>query len=44
VQNNLVHGSDSPENARAEIVLWFSPAELVDYQNVDNAWVAGSAS
>jgi nucleoside-diphosphate kinase len=44
VQNNLVHGSDSPENARAEIALWFSPAELVDYQNVDNAWVAGSAS
>jgi nucleoside-diphosphate kinase len=44
VQNNLVHGSDSPENARAEIALWFSPAELVDYQNVDNVWVAGSAS
>jgi nucleoside-diphosphate kinase len=39
VQNNLVHGSDSPENARAEIALWFTPAELVDYQNVDNAWV-----
>ncbi len=44
VQNNLVHGSDSPENARAEIALWFTPAELIDYQNVDNAWVAGSAS
>jgi nucleoside-diphosphate kinase len=44
VQNNLVHGSDSAENARAEIALWFTPAELVDYQNVDNAWVAGSAS
>src|SRR6185369_17874599 len=27
VQNNLVHGSDSPENARAEIALWFSPGE-----------------
>ena len=25
VQNNLVHGSDSPENAAAEIALWFTP-------------------
>src|SRR5207245_259640 len=23
VQNNLVHGSDSPENAAQEIALWF---------------------
>src|SRR5262249_47538632 len=29
VQNNLVHGSDSPENAAAEIALWFKPDELV---------------
>src|SRR5476649_2048623 len=29
VQNNLVHGSDSPENAAIEIALWFSPQELV---------------
>jgi nucleoside-diphosphate kinase len=42
VQNNLVHGSDSPENAAAEINLWFKPDELVNYQPVDNAWVAGS--
>ncbi|HEX4590291.1 MAG TPA: nucleoside-diphosphate kinase, partial [Gemmataceae bacterium] len=25
VQNNLIHGSDSPENAAAEIQLWFRP-------------------
>src|SRR4051812_7056730 len=25
VQNNLIHGSDSPDNARAEIALWFKP-------------------
>src|SRR5262245_52041774 len=31
VQNNLVHGSDSPENAAAEIALWFTPEELVNY-------------
>ena len=41
VQNNLVHGSDSPENAEAEIALWFKADELVSYQPVDAAWVAG---
>jgi nucleoside-diphosphate kinase len=41
VQNNLVHGSDSPENADAEIALWFKPGELVGYQPVDQPWVAG---
>ena len=41
VQNNLVHGSDSPDNARAEIALWFKPEELVNYQPVDSQWVAG---
>jgi nucleoside-diphosphate kinase len=39
VQNNLVHGSDSPENAAAEIALWFTPAELVSYTPADGAWV-----
>src|SRR5262249_3088559 len=42
VQNNLVHGSDSPENAAMEIGLWFRPEELVDYQLVDGLWVAGT--
>lgn len=39
VQNNLVHGSDSPENAAAEISLWFKPDELVSYPLCDAAWV-----
>lgn len=39
VQNNLVHGSDSPENAAAEIALWFRPDELVGYTPVDATWV-----
>lgn len=39
VQNNLVHGSDSPENAALEIALWFPPEELVKYENVDSKWV-----
>lgn len=39
VQNNLVHGSDSAENAAAEIKLWFKAEELVSYQPADAAWV-----
>ena len=41
VQNNLIHGSDSPDNARAEIALWFKPEELVNWQPADAPWVAG---
>ena len=39
VQNNLVHGSDSPENAAAEIALWFRSDELIAYPMCDAAWV-----
>ena len=39
VQNNLVHGSDSAENATLEISLWFQPDELIGYPSVDAAWV-----
>lgn len=39
VQNNLVHGSDSPENAAAEIALWFKPEELVAFTQTDASWV-----
>jgi nucleoside-diphosphate kinase len=42
VQNNLIHGSDSPENARAEIALWFRPEELVSYDPADKNWIEGS--
>src|SRR5438132_7240526 len=30
IQNNLIHGSDSAENAVAEIALWFKADELID--------------
>jgi nucleoside-diphosphate kinase len=36
---NLVHASDSPETAAAEIGLWFSPDELVDYRRAVDAWI-----
>jgi nucleoside-diphosphate kinase len=39
VQNNLIHGSDSPDNAKAEIELWFRPGELLDYTLTDAAWI-----
>src|SRR4029079_11985198 len=39
VQNNLIHGSDSPETAATEIALWFRPEELVSYQPVDAPWI-----
>jgi nucleoside-diphosphate kinase len=42
VQNNLVHGSDSPENAAMEIGLWFGADELVDNKPADDAWVGNT--
>ena len=42
VQNNLVHGSDSAENAALEIALWFTPEELVNYASADATWIAGA--
>jgi nucleoside-diphosphate kinase len=41
IQNNLVHGSDSPENAATEIALWFKPEELVNWRPADHDWVIG---
>jgi nucleoside-diphosphate kinase len=36
---NLVHASDSPENAAAEITLWFRPEELHSYERAIDRWV-----
>lgn len=36
---NLVHASDSVENAQAELALWFAPAELVAYARATDPWV-----
>ena len=41
IQNNLVHGSDSQENASAEIALWFKAEELVSWKPADHDWVIG---
>jgi len=38
---NLVHASDGPETAAAELALWFAPGELVDYGREIDRWVIG---
>jgi nucleoside-diphosphate kinase len=36
---NLVHASDSPDNAAAEVALWFADAELLGYEREIDRWV-----
>ncbi len=40
---NLVHASDSPETAEAELALWFRPDEFVDYAREVDRWVLAPA-
>jgi nucleoside-diphosphate kinase len=40
---NLVHASDSPENAAAELALWFKPEELLSYERDVDRWVLAPA-
>ncbi len=40
-QNNLLHGSDSPESAAREIALWFGEGEVLDYTIAGSDWVFG---
>lgn len=34
---NLIHCSDSPEEALRETAIWFSPNEIIDYRQVQEA-------
>jgi len=36
---NLVHGSDGPETAAAEIALWFNEDELLSYSRDADRWI-----
>jgi nucleoside-diphosphate kinase len=38
-QFNLVHASDGPETATAEIDLFFKPDEIVEYQRATDTWI-----
>jgi nucleoside-diphosphate kinase len=40
-RKNLVHASDGPESAAAELALWFEPHELVTYERGIDRWVLG---
>ncbi len=42
-QNNLLHGSDSPESAQREMALWFRPEEIVDYAIDGETWVSAGS-
>jgi nucleoside-diphosphate kinase len=42
LQYNLVHGSDSVENAAKEISIFFSPEEVLKYSRDIDRWVTGS--
>ncbi len=39
IGRNLVHGSDSPENASKEVALFFGPEELVDWRRDSDTWI-----
>lgn len=39
IGRNLIHASDAPETAQAELALWFAAGELVDYQRDGARWV-----
>ncbi|XP_052156500.1 uncharacterized protein LOC127774315 [Oryza glaberrima] len=41
VGRNIIHGSDGPETAKAEIGLWFEPRELVSYTSNEEKWIYG---
>ncbi|KAK6148124.1 hypothetical protein DH2020_019044 [Rehmannia glutinosa] len=36
---NVVHGSDSPENGKREIALWFKEGELCEWAPVQEPWL-----
>ncbi|OXV11804.1 hypothetical protein Egran_00430 [Elaphomyces granulatus] len=39
VGRNVCHGSDSVENAKKEIDLWFAEDEVVDYKHAQFNWI-----
>jgi len=39
VGRNLTHASDSPENGEAEVALWFTASELVNWERATDKWI-----
>ena len=42
MEHNLIHGSDSPENAEKEIGIFFNPEEVLTYTRDIDRWLTGS--
>ena len=42
LEQNLIHGSDSPENAEKEINLFFKKEEILKYSRDIDRWAIGS--
>lgn len=40
IEHNLIHGSDSAENASKEINLFFSTKEILDYHKDVDKWIS----
>lgn len=40
IGRNLVHGSDSPENAIHEVELFFQAAELISWERTLESWIS----
>jgi len=40
-RKNLIHASDAPETAEAELALWFRPDELLSYEREIDRWMVG---
>lgn len=41
VGRNLTHASDSAENAKIEISIWFKPEEIVSWSRANDPWIQG---
>ncbi|HAJ05118.1 MAG TPA: nucleoside-diphosphate kinase [Chloroflexi bacterium] len=39
IGRNLTHGSDSAENGKIEVNLWFTPEELIEWTRNDSKWI-----
>jgi len=39
IGRNITHASDSEENAKIEISLWFHPNEIIDWKRESEIWI-----
>lgn len=39
IQNNLIHGSDSPESAQREVALFFDDADILEWERDTDRWI-----